>query len=218
MSKKFYRNAATISALAVPITMVLNVVSSEGTQLETVAKRMIAHGISLFSLGLSLFGILAGIVAFFGIPRYGSRGIRNKALIGVAIPLVFIAVTLPMLIEDLAEMKKMRHSAQSLDGAVDDINRRTPFVLGERVRVDHVSLEPGQILVFEITLLNAKAEDFSPGALQANFADDYRENYRTNPALQTFRDEKVTLLYRFRDLDGKAIGEITLPSPQTKRT
>lgn len=64
----------------------------------------------LFGLAI-LLGILLGVVALFGISRYGTKGILVRALIGILIPVLFILVSIPVLMRAI-ELAKSRHAMQ----------------------------------------------------------------------------------------------------------
>ncbi len=60
-------------------------------------------------IGLSMLaGVVLGIISFFGIPKYGTKGILIKALFGVLVPILLFLLSLPLVIRAHEQAERIR--------------------------------------------------------------------------------------------------------------
>ena len=86
----------------------------------------------LFSI-MALVGIISGVIALFGVRRYGRKGILWPALIGITIWLLLPALAFPALYR-VSQLTKQAAAAQKSTSlsAVQHITNATPVQLTER--------------------------------------------------------------------------------------
>ena len=93
----FYHQAAKASAWAPAIAIVATIATNVGMQgqgFDPNTLRKSAFIVGLATTGIMLIGLISGIIALFGIPKYGKKGILGKALIGILIPLAFVILAI----------------------------------------------------------------------------------------------------------------------------
>ena len=93
----FYHQAANASAwapaIAIGATIAVNVgMQGQGFDQSTLRKSALIVGIITSSI--MLIGLISGIVALFGIPKHGRKGILVKALIGILSPLACVILAI----------------------------------------------------------------------------------------------------------------------------
>ncbi len=59
-----------------------------------------------------LLGLALGIAALCGIPKYGTKGILTKAIIGIAVPLLLILLAIPPILRarEIARHQQMMNA------------------------------------------------------------------------------------------------------------
>jgi hypothetical protein len=98
--KTFFHRAAAFCLWAPLIGILLNVLCwVPGRAVHPPATRMDALADATVSAFVPVLGFLAGIVSLFGIRRYGRTGILWKALTGMTIFLLMIAMAIPALLK-----------------------------------------------------------------------------------------------------------------------
>ena len=79
-----------------------------------------AHFANLFFamiIGLAMLaGIVLGVIALFGIPKYGTKGILLKALFGVFVPVLLILLSIPLIMH-AREMATRLQAEQQQSGS-----------------------------------------------------------------------------------------------------
>ena len=123
----FFHSAATISIFAPIFAVGFNMLSRAalGTT-ESGIPVLIVSAVSGLSL---LTGIIAGIVALFGIPKYGRKGILVKALCGTLIPIILAGLAIPTILSARAkaqEIHKETNIQRELKKVADQLNQTTP--------------------------------------------------------------------------------------------
>jgi hypothetical protein len=112
--KPFVFQAAQASILAPAISIVTSIIINSGGQLPPLARGI--AGISCILL--ILLGFIFGIIALFGIRRYGKRGILGRAIAGLCINgilIVFMIASIPMykkMAERAKEMQRQKMEQQ----------------------------------------------------------------------------------------------------------
>jgi len=59
-------------------------------------------------MGSMGFGVVLGVIALCGIPKYGQKGILVKALFGILVPVLLILVSLPAAMKAAAIASKIK--------------------------------------------------------------------------------------------------------------
>ncbi|CAN5565424.1 hypothetical protein BH09VER1_BH09VER1_48250 [soil metagenome] len=90
--RSFYHKAATLSAWAVPLAVAVTVAISVGfARDEADLRRTMGLIGGVVSMMLMVAGLLAGIVALFGISEHGKKGILGRAVTGIILATVMLS-------------------------------------------------------------------------------------------------------------------------------
>jgi hypothetical protein len=104
----FFHQAATASAwmplvlLGVQFLVILPISSSIG---DPFVRQLLGIGMGC----AMLLGLVLGIVALCGIPKYGTKGLLVKTILGIAVPVLLILLAIPPILHarDLAHRRQM---------------------------------------------------------------------------------------------------------------
>ena len=214
-----FHQAATASVFAPLIAIGLTVFSSS---IRTGAsQRPVALIAGVASLIIILTGLICGIVALLGIRNHGTKGILTKALCGIIIPLLLIALAVPSFIAARSRAIKNRQYRTSPEGQLrvlaDQINEQGTKMIDEASRLDGAEALPNRTLVYKYSLITKTSTEIPPNALNQIVRPRLVQKYNTLPEMKFFRDNGVTLTYRYRDKAGQLIGDISVgPSDLTR--
>lgn len=94
--------------------------------------------------------------------------------------------------------------------AASDLNKTCPIMIDKDTRLDNAVALPNNKFQYNYTMVNMdKSElDVDIDTLKNYMEPVIINNARTNPSLKTFRENKVTLAYNYRDKNGVFILEI----------
>ena len=92
--------------------------------------------------------------------------------------------------------------------AADSINRSLPMMADSETRVDSVIVMPGKTMKYHFTLVNYAKSEIDIVALQEALAPVSLNIIKTDPSLQGFRDNEVTIVYSYRDNTGVFLFEL----------
>ena len=212
--KYFYRNLATASIFAIPVAIAVNTLSSaSASSLDPQAKTIIGMISGCLGLLILVSGVVAGIIALFGIRKYGKKGILIKALCGILIPVVLTVLAIPALLNARAKALQIQANAKSVEAQLslvaERVNKQEPVMIDEDTKLDGAEALPGRILVYKYTLSLARAE-LPANLIEQNIRPNLLEAYKAHPDMKTFREEGVTIVYRYKDRSGEAIGEVSV--------
>lgn len=176
-------------------------------------------GLGIISALICLSGVAAGVVALFGLSRYGAKGILFKALCGILVPLaVGLLVSLALL--------NARSRAEAVDLVSPVIERQMELILlegkksegtmiDESTRLDQVELLPGNKLVYTYSVVDIDKSDLAPDSMEKTVRPVLLQSLGADPTLRVIRMRGVTFVYRYKDRAGNLIGEITI-SPEDR--
>ena len=89
----FPHQAATFSVIAPLAAFAIGVVSQAGmSSMDRQDARMGLLVVGIANCLIILLGLLFGIIALFGIPKHGTKGILGRALIGILINAIVVAM------------------------------------------------------------------------------------------------------------------------------
>ena len=86
-------------------------------------------------------------------------------------------------------------------------NRTLPKMINDFIRLDSTSTGSNRTLHYHYTLLRSKV-GLDSTQLNAILRDGILNEYRTNPDLKFFRDNRVTLDHDYYDADGNMVGTV----------
>lgn len=100
-----------------------------------------------------------------------------------------------------------------------NINKTTPQILADGVRLDSVSAQPGKIFRYNYTLTDDAKEGVSPQQIET-FKTSAKEGalqvIKTSPEIKEFRDNNVTMVYTYYDKDGKKTTDFKITPEEYK--
>jgi hypothetical protein len=114
--KSFYHQAATASVLLLLFPFLIQFASATAMGGLPPEDRGNVEFFVAVLIGLStLTGIVLGIIALFGIPQYGTKGILVKALCGILVPILLALLAIPVILHarELARMQAAEQQQQS---------------------------------------------------------------------------------------------------------
>jgi hypothetical protein len=83
-----------------------------------------------------------------------------------------------------------------------EINKSCPFMVDENIRADNVTVLVDNTIQYNYTLINYLKEEVDINQLKSNLSSHLLNGIKTNPNLKIFRDNKVTMIYAYRDKVG----------------
>lgn len=120
-----------------------------------------------------LIGITAGVLAFF-LSYYGVQQIFFK---------------LPSIDQQMMEM-------------ASELNKSCPIMVDQETRLDNCVALPNNMFQYNYSLVTLKKEYFDFQFFEENIKPVIINTVKTNPQLKPFRDNNVTLIYYYKDVDG----------------
>jgi hypothetical protein len=220
--KSFYHQAATASAFAPLIAIGLNIASSAGrTGADPQSQRTVAFIVGIVGTVILVIGLICGIVALFGIGNHGTNGILGKALFGIIIPLLCTALLIPSF---MAARSRALHSKQNqpsveqqLRVVVNEINKQGNRMIDEVTRLEGAEALPNRTLLYKYSLITKSSSEIPLDAINRIVRPNLVKTYNTLPNMKLFRDNGVTITYRYMDKAGELIGDISVgPGDLTK--
>ena len=161
-----------------------------------------------------LLGLICAIIALCGIPRHGKKGILGKTLCGIAIPALLSAIAIPNFMAARAVAIRNRQYQASpeakLKALADRINKEGKKLVDEATRLEGAEALPNRTLVYNYSLCTKTASEIPADALDQAVRPNVLKTYRSHPDMKFFRDNGVTLKYRYRDKNGELIGDISV--------
>jgi len=91
-----------------------------------------------------------------------------------------------------------------------ELNKNCPFMVDSDTRLDNAVGGPGKNFVYNYTLINHAAVELNIVELKQNMIPSLTNYIKTSEDMQTFRKEKVTLKYNYKDKFGAFLFSITI--------
>lgn len=151
-----------------------------------------------------LSGLPAGIIALFGIPRLGTKGLLVKGLAGVLVPILLLAMTVPAFLK-VRDASQLR-TEQSLERFAQSLSATGPSKLDEITRFDKVTAGPGRLLTAHFTIIGYRAAEIDRTAWNG-VVTQVRANI-DKTSLKRALKAGVSVIYRYADEEGTLIDEV----------
>lgn len=100
-----------------------------------------------------------------------------------------------------------------LMSAATDLNKQCPIMVDKETRLDNTIGGPGKLFVYNYTLVNYTVDQLKIPDLEAYLRPRLIQSASTNADMQSFRENAVTLVYRYSDKNNKFAFEIKV-SPE----
>ncbi|GAB0156880.1 hypothetical protein CHRYSEOSP005_21470 [Chryseobacterium sp. Alg-005] len=115
--------------------------------------------------------------------------------------------------------KKEKTIDMELKEAAASMNKLTPQILNDMIRLDSVSSEPDKIFKYNYTLLGDVKENVSEEQI-SEFKKEAKQEainaIKTSADMQEFRDNDVTLKYIYYDKNGKLTADFSVVPSEYK--
>ncbi len=101
--------------------------------------------------------------------------------------------------------------------AASELNKSCPIMVDQDTRLDNALALPENIFQYNYTLVNLDKSEVNIDTVKKYVEPGLINNVKTNPDLKTYRDNKVTMAYNYRDKNGVFILKINVtPDQYTK--
>jgi hypothetical protein len=133
---------------------------------------------------------------------------RNKkkrigGLVGGLFGLAAAIVLVPLLFKSPsfnAELKRVAH----------ELNKSCPVMVDNETRLDNAIALPCKVLQYNYTLINMSKDSMNLQLFNDYLRPQIINNIRTHPDLKSFRDNRVTMVYNYKDRNGVFITRIVV--------
>ena len=94
--------------------------------------------------------------------------------------------------------------------AASEINESCPIMVDQDTRLDNAIVFPNNILQYNYTLVNWVKDSIDLKAFKDYMQPMILNNVKTNPDLKLYRDNKTTMAYHYKDMNGLFITKISI--------
>lgn len=119
----------------------------------------------------------------------------------------------------LVSCNKEKTIDDELKEAAANMNKLTPQILNDGVRLDSVSALPNKVFKYNYTLTDDVKESVTPQEIET-FKSQAKEGairvVKTSADMQEFRDNDVTLQYSYFDKNGKPTADFIIKPEEYK--
>ena len=84
----------------------------------------------------------------------------------------------------------------------NEINKNCPFMVDEHTRLDNAMGGPGKSFAYFYTLVNHEAAELDIQSIKGNLRPFLINMVRTSEDMKSFRENKISLKYSYRDKSG----------------
>ncbi|MGD1319377.1 hypothetical protein [Chryseobacterium sp. 2R14A] len=128
-------------------------------------------------------------------------------------------ISLAMVVLTLSSCKKEDIAGKELKEAAANMNKMTPQLLSEGVRLDSVSATENKTLKYCYTLTDDVKEDLKPEEIndyKSAAKEEALKSIKNSPDMKNFRDNNVTLKYVYYDKNGKPTTDFSVSPSEYK--
>jgi hypothetical protein len=98
--------------------------------------------------------------------------------------------------------------------AASEMNESCPIMVDQNTRLDNAVALPGNILQYNYTLVSWIRDSIDIAAFNEYMFPMILNNIKTNPELKVYRDNKTTMAYSYKDMNGEFISKISITAHQ----
>lgn len=103
---------------------------------------------------------------------------------------------------------------KSLTEMAKNANKRLPIMLDEYTSFDSMMASPGRKVTYIYTLVSASSSEISESDLNASLGEKIKNRVCTSKDMHDLVKNKVEMTYRYKDKDGRLIGEIKVKTAE----
>jgi len=100
--------------------------------------------------------------------------------------------------------------------AASELNESCPIMIDQDTRLDNAVVLPDNIFQFNYTLVNQTKSDIDIEQFTSRMTPKVTNSVKTNPNLEAYRDNSVTMSYYYKDQDGEFIVKISVTQEDYK--
>tara|TARA_R110002049_G_scaffold2511_8_gene18413 strand:+ start:139 stop:573 length:435 start_codon:yes stop_codon:yes gene_type:complete len=97
---------------------------------------------------------------------------------------------------------------QAMMEAASELNKSCPIMVDKETRLDNAVALPENTFQYNYTLVNAEKASVDIEYLTNYLEPALINNVKTSPDLKVFRDQKTTMAYYYKDMNGEFITKI----------
>jgi hypothetical protein len=95
-----------------------------------------------------------------------------------------------------------------------ELNKTCPIMVDEFTRLDNAVAVPDNIFQYNYTLVKTTKTEVSLDTFRKYVEPAIINNIKTNPELKFFRDNKITMIYYYKDKNGEFVNKFTVTPDQ----
>lgn len=135
------------------------------------------------------------------------KSARKKKMIGMVAGIIAFAIT-------SIAVQSFLFKAPSFDKvmmqAASELNKTCPVMVDSDTRLDNAVAMPDNTFQYNYTLVNLKKAEVNIDTVRKYIEPSLINNVRTNPQFRSFRDNKVTMKYSYKDKSGVQVMEMSV--------
>ncbi len=94
--------------------------------------------------------------------------------------------------------------------AASELNESCPIMVDQDTRLDNAIAQVDNSFQYNYTLVNLTKTDIEIDGFTAFLEEQITTDVRTNPDLKIYRDNKVTMMYSYKDKNGEFVTKIVV--------
>ena len=83
-------------------------------------------------------------------------------------------------------------------------------MIDKETRLDNCIALPNKTFQYNYTLVNMVSGDYDTGYMSSTLKPGIVNNIRTSPSMEVFRQNRVTIVYSYSDMNGTHLFQITV--------
>lgn len=133
------------------------------------------------------------------IQKHSSKKMGKKQLIGIVVGMLVFFLS-------YYGVQQMFFKLPSIDKQMmemaSELNKSCPIMVDQETRLDNCVALPNKMFQYNYSLISLKKESFDLQFFEEEIKPVIINSIKTNPQLKPFRDNNVTLVYYYKDVDG----------------
>lgn len=135
-----------------------------------------------------------------------NQSINKRKIIGIIIGIIAFVISYYGV-----QQLFFKHNLESeLINVAKELNKQTPVQVDQYSRLDSVSAIGKTNFRYHYTLFNLNKTDVNLDTVNKYIRTGLIENVKNNPSLKIYRDNKITLDYKYYDKNGEFVTEISV--------
>lgn len=128
---------------------------------------------------------------------------RIGGIAGSLIGLIAAIILIPMIYKSFSFNADLKRAAAEL-------NKSCPVQVDKDTRLDNAIILPDKVFQYNYTLFRVSKDSIDLEAFNNYMNPQIINSVRTNPDLKSFRGNRVTMVYNYRDMHGIFVTKITV--------